>query len=475
MRAIEFIVEGRGIGARDMGTTFANADGGTITLQQVVYFPPEPGAYPDHEVLQQELAKFKEAIGTDQFTMYGAATAGAKAALVSVWSDEKGEVKVFGKYAQKVVPGVPGVQWSNSEFKKGTGYGAQDKKTEVQSLDVKPGDVLGGKGIKIDSIPSALQKGLESRNVDDNIKAQMVEMTINAGRGDTTPTAGAGEHVRLHEVYTGEYAAPYVLAKNSPLINGNMRAIEDALLAPQGLTWDSFTQCVWPTSTTEKLVDSFLMAGNYKLGVSSKAKTGGGAAASVDGIMSIVKTKKDQFDPAFLKANAKFIDALETLMTLNSTDGPLQLAIKFKFITAKGAAEIKERMQSFDNNAKTLSKELQKVLKTSAPTAKGTPYAPSDMSHPGYSIGYHLMAIVSRLVGNKLNTMNPTKFFKGVLNYADLVQVYAKASKKGEDAVFSEFKVVYPPTFEGRIVIDPETNYYATAKPKGRITFKLRK
>jgi len=474
MRFTEIITEGRGIAAREIGTQFQDGNGDTITLQQIIYLPSDPGQYPENEVLMNAIQEFADQFEGDTY-MTGNPTAGSKAAMITVWKHAGGDLEAYGKYASKINPGLLGVNWTNADFNRAVGYGPQDKKSITQTLDVKPGDVLGGKQIAINRVPAALTSGLESRDVDATLKTEMATLVQQAGNGDTALVPGANENANLHEVYTGEYAAPYALAKNSSLLIGDMQAVEDQLLKPQGLSWKSFTKVIWPTSIAEKLVDSYLIAGDYKLGVSSKAQTGGGAAASVDGIMGIISRKKDQMDPKFLKKNAKFIKALEVIMSKNSSDGPLTLAVTWNFITADIANEIKERSKSFDNNVGTLSKPAQKLLKHGAKSpVSGKVYSPN-LSHANYNIGFHMMSIVSRLVGAKLNSMDATGFFKGVLNYADLVQVYTKVKKGGDAAAFSAFKVVYPPTFAGTIQVDPETNYYASAKPKGRITFKLRK
>lgn len=43
-------------------------------------------------------------------------------------------------------------------------------------------------------------------------------------------------------------------------------------------------------------------------------------------------------------------------------------------------------------------------------------------------------------------------------------------TKKGEDAVLSDFKAVYPPNFEGQIKVDGGKNYYSS-RIQGKLAF----
>jgi hypothetical protein len=41
-------------------------------------------------------------------------------------------------------------------------------------------------------------------------------------------------------------------------------------------------------------------------------------------------------------------------------------------------------------------------------------------------------------------------------------------------AFFSNFEVIYPPVFTGKILMDPSSNYYATRRPVGKIGFAIK-
>jgi len=45
-------------------------------------------------------------------------------------------------------------------------------------------------------------------------------------------------------------------------------------------------------------------------------------------------------------------------------------------------------------------------------------------------------------------------------------------NKRGEDAVLKGFKAVYPPNFEGKILVDGGKNYYSS-RVQGKLAFSF--
>jgi hypothetical protein len=59
---------------------------------------------------------------------------------------------------------------------------------------------------------------------------------------------------------------------------------------------------------------------------------------------------------------------------------------------------------------------------------------------------------------------NPT-FSEGAitfLNQSSIVQLYCKMGKSGNDARVTGWDAVYPPNFQGRVVLDGSKNYYSS-------------
>jgi hypothetical protein len=95
-----------------------------------------------------------------------------------------------------------------------------------------------------------------------------------------------------------------------------------------------------------------------------------------------------------------------------------------------------------------------------------------DLSNTKFQMGYHLLGNCAKLLKIKLNTDSAlmTDFFKAVLNKAAMVQVYTTTEKVNDGIAFTDFEVVWPPTFTGSIQIESD-HYTSNAKPSKKISF----
>jgi len=99
-----------------------------------------------------------------------------------------------------------------------------------------------------------------------------------------------------------------------------------------------------------------------------------------------------------------------------------------------------------------------------------------DMSNPKYQFGYHLFGnlavMIQKYFAEHSRQTKVTNIFKAVLNKADMVQVYTHTKNDKGGAYFSNFKVTWPPTFTGKIVI--LADHYTAMAPAGKkISFKF--
>jgi uncharacterized protein YfiM (DUF2279 family) len=95
-----------------------------------------------------------------------------------------------------------------------------------------------------------------------------------------------------------------------------------------------------------------------------------------------------------------------------------------------------------------------------------------DLSNAKFQMGYHLLGNCAKLLKTKLNADSAlmTDFFKAVLNKAAMVQVYTNTTRSSQGISFSDFNVVWPPTFTGSIRIESD-HYTSNAKPSKKISF----
>ena len=481
------LLEGRGIAARETikddgsGAIFTNDKGESIELYDVVYFPADGGKFEDDPKGTENPVKGRDKsvaavadwmktqdISPENFKMVNQP---AKAAAVSVWKKDDGELVAFGRYATNIRPGALGISWTNTQFAKETGYSSDDKVTQSENLALKPSDIFQDEK----PVPAAelLKK---ARNLPDGVPEELREiipaMLEAVARGDETYVPEADKHRQIIEKYVGEYAAALAILTGN-FLSGDVEAAEQELLAPQGRSWADMELMQFPTSVVQALVDSYVMTGDRKvrIAVSSKANKGSGAAASVMSVSKILKEKIDAFAPELLNSHKELIQGIHLIADNPAKEGVYKAGKLYGFVTDNDIKVIEYFIKSFDKDEKMMTGNLKKIARSFPAQSE----VEKMQKHPNYNIGYRLLAGLARKVADHLNAMNPTDLFKAVLAKSAMVQVYAKTQKKGDALAFTDFRMVFPPVFDGHIYFDARTNFYSTDKPKGRMTFKLKR
>jgi uncharacterized protein YfiM (DUF2279 family) len=248
-------------------------------------------------------------------------------------------------------------------------------------------------------------------------------------------------------------------------------------------TWADFNEVSFG-SFGEKIGDSFLYSGKTKIIISSKNKTGG-AAASLTGAMETIDKYPEDFGSGtpFAQKYSAILPTLETLHTEQAIPGVLAACELQGIITkeekdfivsiyGKGTGT-EQDLQNYPNlptiykaksfiGSKVVNVKGQEVI-----SKKGV-----DLSNAKFQMGYHLLGNCAKLLKTKLNADSAlmTDFFKAVLNKAAMVQVYTNTSRSSQGISFSDFNVVWPPTFTGSIRIESD-HYTSNAKPSKKISF----
>ena len=484
--ALTNLLEGRGIAARETiaangsGAVFANKKGEELELYDMIYFPTERGKFEDDKKGEVEtpvtgrdktvasIAEWMEnsGIAPENFEMINAP---AKAAAISIWKNQAGKLVAFGRYTSVVRLGALGITWTNTQFERDTGYATDDVKTKSENIALKPSDLFTSKPITVPEILTVVNN--LSKELPKDIR-QIVPAMLNAvARNEIIYVPDAFKHRGLIEKYVGEYAAVIAIITGN-MVSGNYGDVETDVLAPQGVDWSDMTLAQFPTSTTQALVDSYVLndAQTARVAISSKAG-GGGASASLTSVAKTLDDKADKFDAKFLKKNEELIHGINLLAKNSAKEGIYKTGKLYGFITDYDIKIIEYLVTTFDRDEKNLSTRLTKIART-YPSKQS--YVEKTLIHPNYNLGYRLIAGVSRMVGNYLNALNPTDLFRAVLAQSSMIQVYARTQKKGDALAFIDFRVVFPATFTGKIVFDAESNFYSSAEPKGRISFKLK-
>jgi hypothetical protein len=267
-------------------------------------------------------------------------------------------------------------------------------------------------------------------------------------------------------------------------VTGDYLKAQEGLLVPLGLMWSDLTQIMYPEAGGEKIYDSYIRLGasKQKLKVSSKDKKGG-AAASVTGLVDEFTKEPEKFEDILI--NEKYANLLELLKTIanppnrywnrpnKGVNGPLIVGVDtFKFIDdndAKIVANLMKNAQRMHPDVAYKKGIISDNLHNLVPV-KGAKY-----EDPSYNLGFHLMACVAKNIANLVNKdPNTDNLFRAILERSNMVQVKTTVTKTGEAAAFSQFKVIYPPVFDGHFIMVADNNYMATRMPIAPLSFAIK-
>jgi hypothetical protein len=494
MRAFEFLQESQGGIFRraqevEQGAEikFKNAQTNQeIKLVAAEVFP-QTGEFKTYEELDQAVSDFCTMFEVPpENVQYAGKPERSRAAMVSIWSDlETGQPMAFVRLATKKSAGAAPIMQSNADFKKDFGYGAGGKTAQRQTLQLKPKDVLAfDEWLNPQGVVRSVANRLKTRDdLDENMKRGLVQLVSNVAKGVSDPVPGMGEFETSLEVDYGEVPAPIALITGN-FVGGDYQKAEEGLLAPLGLRWGDLSNILYPKAGGEKIYDSYIQIDETnKLKVSSKDKKGG-AAASITGLVDEINNNPEKFQDVLL--NKKFGPLLEMLKVIANPEnrywtrknkginGPLILGVDtFKFIDDRDAKIIVGLMDSPNNRMhpedaykkKIITPNLMNIIKV-----KGAKY-----EDPSYNLGFHLMACVAKNIANTVNQdPNTDTLFRAILERSNMVQVKTTVRKMGDGAAFTNFTVIYPPVFKGRMVMVADNNYMATRKPIAPLSFAVK-
>jgi len=499
-----FLEEGRGMVAKKKGEEFINKKTGAKKFfSQAVLFPPQGGAYKNTEEIFLSIRNFlklksstgpiKNGENTPQMVIEKVVNVASKSAILVVLTDE--ESKKFGylKYFNSITSGGIG-KWPESHFAKDTGYAKQTGASVLEKMPLQPilivGDFVARDVIQLKHhVMSNIKKIVSNGELPDFV-LKHIDMLFSAALSHKSSPVleGALPYQSAYEKYLGELFAPVSVLQNW-LISGQYEESEKILVKSKGGSYVEM-KVRFPQTISNALTDSELIMGSetnpsITVGISSKA--GSGAAASAVSLYKILQ--KNVFTPIFKKKYAKVISLIEKITVSNSVLGPLEIAIELGLINP---AEAKYVLNLFSGTLSNLTlpqylvgikegiikKPSANLMKLSALFGGNSPLELAKKKDllMGYRPGYHYLAGVAKQIS--LITQKDSLFNEGlkeILSKSSLIQVYSHSKKTGQNGIqFQNFVVKYPPTFNGRIIIDASKNYFASAPPKGKLSFKLK-
>lgn len=327
--------------------------------------------------------------------------------------------------------------------------------------------------INLNNLIAEVQNGVKNQaSIPEEEKVAVVELLENLGGNTVTINP---EYKANYEVQFGEVAAPLAITKGIN-VSGALQQAETQLvdLLDPGVKFMSIQQVEFPENIAEKLIDSYLITPNgSKIGVSSKDKKGG-AAASITSIIETMNTKMNIIEervPTFKTKYKDYIALLKIMETSSGKEVAFNVAAQMKLITPQVAKQAYDAMIANPGDEAAL--RAIDGGKYAAMTVDWDGYNPRP--HDMYQIHYHAVASLARIVANKFNENKQEvyNFFATVLESSNMIQVMTTLGLKDDQASFSNFNVIYPPTFDGDIKLEAGSYFYATKPPAG-FTFKIK-
>jgi hypothetical protein len=250
------------------------------------------------------------------------------------------------------------------------------------------------------------------------------------------------------------------------LVGGAYSQANEQLLKPLGGSWQSASGIIF-AAKGEELVDSYIRLPGGDVGISSKAGTRG-AKPSLKSIVETLDTKAENFSDKFLTENTDLIENMKVLHEQSAISGVMTLAVQLGIIDKEDVDYVSSIYSKGPADPSSMTPNISNLIRSSS-------YQKVETNNPEYQLGYHILAVIARKVADEFNKDKNriTEFFKAVLNNANMVQVMAKTSSKGDAVAYSKFDVIWPPVFTGAIQTYAG-HYTSRTRPTRKISFEFK-
>jgi len=449
VRAFQFITEAKGVFGRKKGDTYVNDNGLAATFNRAEMYPDTKtnNAYKDHETTLEAINRIQTRTGKE-ITWVNQEKPNNNAFAIMFMDTDEGDIMLWGRWYKSVPANVIG-SWNNNEIPQGWVWSS--KTAEKSRSGMTPQDLIKSEN-KFTSADELLQT-IENNGA----SPEIVEgLRMVAGGAKVAVFKGLGDKLTSVRDHLGEIISP--LALISGIISDS-----NAVNARTDILKTDYSKCAFwfPQNKNNNLVDSeFVAPDGHTLGVSTKGDKG--AKASVKNIYDAMVDPKNA---ALKKKYKRAVSIIETIANEGQKMGPLVLGERMNLIDKYLKDEILHHIDNKQNDPDSMSENAKKLFIEFG----------SKSSSPGYNIGLVLLANCAKRVAKTLN--EDTAFqeaCRAFLNQASIIQVYTDAKVVGGDVHITGFRTVYPPKFNGRVMIDAGKNYTSTAI-KGKFSFDIGK
>lgn len=440
MRFQEFkLFEAKGIFGRMPGDAYVHSNGIEAFFVQSIAYPGAPkGTYETPEQRDLAIAELEKKL--DGKIEWVNQPRNNLAFGIAELQTSDGDRIYWGRYLQTSV-GVLTTKWKNNEIPAGWTLNIKSAKKLQVGYDPQ-------KLIKTDNKFNSVEAVIEvvKRNAVDKENGELLVQSLNNLKEGQLPVfTNMAPLMSALRDYFGEIMTPVALT--SGIIGG------DAEKARKLLVNDSWASCEisWPQAMNNNLIDSvFTTKEGLEIGISSKGGTG--AKASIKNIYDAIEKARKE-NSTLIKKYKNVIDIIDLINQETAVTGPLKLGQQFGIINETQAEDIVTLIQS---GTKVVPKQYANMV---------TNYK-AVTTHQNYNAGLHVLSSLAKHCADRINALpNTSKALSSFMNQATIIQIYLDMKTKSQDAVVSGFRSLYPPNFQGKLVVSADKSYYSTQPP----------
>ena len=441
-RVKQIISESRGLYGRLSGDKFKKQET-EIEFQTITNYP-EIGKFEDADKRDEAIEQLESQLGS-QIEWMNIPNKGSLGFAIATFTNTQNNANMYwGRYFREITPNMMG-KWSNKEVP--AGWQLQHNTALKMEAGLDPQHLIAtGKWI---GNTNEIINLVKENGGDNPVVPKLISALEQLSNGSMPNFESEREQLPAIRDYFGEIMGP-VAFRGGLDNNGQSEIARKELL--DGANWND-CQIRWPQEMNYALVDSIFKGPNgAEVGISSKG--GKGASAGVTNIAKAMARASDEL----LQTHSKAVEIINIINDNSALNGPFRLAEYLGFLPVGLEEEINSYIKQVKKDFKGISKGANELI-------SGTYGELQDPSKvPGFNTGFALMSKLAKKITMHINTNIP-EFSDGCLaflNQSAIVQLYCKMGVKGSDTFVAEWKSVYPPTFEGRILLDSGKTYYSS-------------
>jgi hypothetical protein len=432
------VVEAKGIMGRVAGDKFVKGEQ-QLEFQGVTVYPEDSQQFESPEQRDAAIAEYEKQTGA-KIEWTNVPNKGTLAFAVATLTDPLNNDKptYWGRHFKAKMVDMMGA-WGNAQVP--AGWKLQKAGALKLDIGIDPQHLI--KSEKLHSSIDDIIATVGANSQGHQMQGELIGGLEQIKNGQNPVFENDIQHLPALRDYFGEIMGPCALMAG--MVKGQAEDANRDLL--KGAGWDK-CQVFWPQSMNYALVDSVFIGPNgEEVGVSSKG--GKGARASAKNIADAIK----KAPPKLVKKYDMTVAIIRIVDETSALEAPFRIAELGKMLPANLEREIKSYIKSGKTDYVGLSADAKELFNY------GTPR----QDVPGFNTGYALLALLAKKVAAEVNRV--PAFSEGCiafLNQSSIVQLYCKMGKSGKDARVTGWDAVYPPNFQGRVVLDGSKNYYSS-------------